>query len=343
MAQPFDAKSGKVSGNRFRSPKTFSTSRRPSTRCFRRPECALVYQARSPSGCFAASLARSKRPADRLPRRARQSVQSENLAPTKSGSLSTSPIRSRETPTSGSTRPPVEFRPDSRRTPRSTPRRSGLPMEAGSSSFRFARATPTSSKSSNGAGNDEPILVSPRTKYPPDWSRDGRFILFRAIDEETNFELWYLPVGGQQQPVPFLKATFGVSHGQFSPDGKWVAYASNESGKWEIYVTSFPTPGGNWKVSSCRRRRAEMAARRERNLLSGARRKTDGRRGQGRTSFRSRRRDRRSSRRGGASVFPRRIFSATTSPPMGNVSWSTRMSGKRLHRPSRSSSTGRQP
>jgi Tol biopolymer transport system component len=104
-------------------------------------------------------------------------------------------------------------------------------------------------KSSNGVGNDDPILVNPRTKYPVDWSRDGRFILFRAIDESTNFELWYLPAG-ERQAIPYLKSKFGVSHGQFSPDGKWVAYASNESGRWEVYVSSFPAPGGNWKISS---------------------------------------------------------------------------------------------
>jgi Tol biopolymer transport system component len=104
-------------------------------------------------------------------------------------------------------------------------------------------------KSSNGDGNDEPILVSTRTKYPLDWSRDGRLILFRAIDENSNFELWYLPAG-RKEPVSYLKSTFGVSHGQFSPDQKWVAYASNESGTWEIYVAPFPGPGGNWKVSA---------------------------------------------------------------------------------------------
>ena len=104
-------------------------------------------------------------------------------------------------------------------------------------------------KASSGVGSDDPILVNPRTKYPLDWSRDGRFLLFRAIDENTNFELWYLPAA-DRQPMPYIKARFGVSHGQFSPDGKWVAYSSNESGRWEVYVSSFPAPGGNWKISS---------------------------------------------------------------------------------------------
>ena len=105
-------------------------------------------------------------------------------------------------------------------------------------------------KSSSGAGGEESIIQSERSKNPTDWSLDGRFILYRAFDATTNLELWALPVGGDRKPIPFIKAPFGVSHGQFSPDGRWVAYASNESGKWEIYVSSFPGPGGNWKVSS---------------------------------------------------------------------------------------------
>jgi eukaryotic-like serine/threonine-protein kinase len=104
-------------------------------------------------------------------------------------------------------------------------------------------------KSSSGAGSEERILQSQGTKYPNDWSPDGRFILYRAIEGRTNPKLWAMPVG-DRKPSPVIDATFGVSQGQISPDGRWVAYASNESGKWEIYVAPFRGAGGNWKVSS---------------------------------------------------------------------------------------------
>jgi len=105
-------------------------------------------------------------------------------------------------------------------------------------------------RSSGGGGSEEPILHSERTKNPSDWSPDGRLVLFRTFDAQSNLELWVVPVGGEGQPMPFIKATYGVSNGQFSPDGRYVAYASNESGRWEIYVAPFPGPGGNWKLSS---------------------------------------------------------------------------------------------
>jgi Tol biopolymer transport system component len=106
-------------------------------------------------------------------------------------------------------------------------------------------------KSSSGAGTAKPLLRGELEgqKYATDWSADGRFLLYRTHDA-TSIQLWAVPLEGDRKPYPFLKTTFGTSHGQFSPDGKWVAYASNESGKWEIFVAPFPGPGGNSRVSS---------------------------------------------------------------------------------------------
>ena len=63
--------------------------------------------------------------------------------------------------------------------------------------------------------------------------------------------MWILPMSGDKKPYPYLESTSNEGHGQFSPDGKWIAYASDESGKLEIYVQGFPvTGGGKWQVSA---------------------------------------------------------------------------------------------
>jgi roadblock/LC7 domain-containing protein len=79
---------------------------------------------------------------------------------------------------------------------------------------------------------------------PNDWSRDGKYILYN-----TGSELWFVTVPELKSSL-FLKTLSVVRNGQFSPDGKWVAYASNETGKWEIFVTSFPEARGKWQVSA---------------------------------------------------------------------------------------------
>ena len=105
-------------------------------------------------------------------------------------------------------------------------------------------------KNSSGSQGEELLLQNERTKYDTDWSPDGRLLLYRALDPKSNMELWLLPIEGERKPIPFIKTSFGASHGQFSPDGRWIAYASNETGKWEVYVAPLPGPGGNWKVST---------------------------------------------------------------------------------------------
>ena len=105
-------------------------------------------------------------------------------------------------------------------------------------------------KLSSGAGPDELLLESDQAKGPTDWSYDGRFLLFRSNDPQTGMDLWVLPVSGEKKPFPCLKTPFDERDGQFSPDGKWVAYGSNESGRSEIYVLPFPGPGGKFQIST---------------------------------------------------------------------------------------------
>jgi Tol biopolymer transport system component len=105
-------------------------------------------------------------------------------------------------------------------------------------------------KLSSGAGADELLLESDQGKVPADWSADGRFLLFRSNDPQTGFDLWVLPLSGDKMPIPVLKTPFEERDGQFSPDGKWIAYQSNESGRFEIYVQPFPGPGGKFQISA---------------------------------------------------------------------------------------------
>jgi Tol biopolymer transport system component len=83
------------------------------------------------------------------------------------------------------------------------------------------------------------LLATPENKAPVDWSPDGRFLLFRSPGKATGFDLWALPMDGDRKPFPVVQTDFEERDGQFSPDGKWVAYQSNESGRMEIYVQPF--------------------------------------------------------------------------------------------------------
>jgi serine/threonine protein kinase/Tol biopolymer transport system component len=105
-------------------------------------------------------------------------------------------------------------------------------------------------KLSNSAGNEEPLLKNFIPKIPYDWSRDGRFIIYGVIDPKTSWDLWVLPLEGDQTPVPFLQTDSDERQAQFSPNGKWVAYTSLESGRPEVYVRPFPAAAGKWQVST---------------------------------------------------------------------------------------------
>jgi len=106
-------------------------------------------------------------------------------------------------------------------------------------------------KVSSGTGQSEAVVKSSTPKEPKDWSRDGRFILFESIDPKTNrHDLWVVPPSGDRQPVPFLQTLFDERQAQFSPDGRWVAYVSDESGRSEVYVQSFPKPGSKSMIST---------------------------------------------------------------------------------------------
>jgi Tol biopolymer transport system component len=105
-------------------------------------------------------------------------------------------------------------------------------------------------KNASGAGKEELLLKTDSNKIPMDWSPDGRFILYVVNDPKTKFDVWILPLFGDQKPEPFLQTEANERLARFSPNGRWIAYVSDESGANEIYVQSFPASGGKWQVST---------------------------------------------------------------------------------------------
>ena len=82
------------------------------------------------------------------------------------------------------------------------------------------------------------------------WSPDGKLIAFERLGSSGRWEIWMLPMEGEHKPYPYLQGQFLESHPTFSPDGKWLAYTSNESGRGEVYVQRFPGPGEKVQVST---------------------------------------------------------------------------------------------
>jgi len=111
-------------------------------------------------------------------------------------------------------------------------------------------------KFASGAGAEERLVVSDQPKFPNSWSANGRFLLYSSLDPQTSSDLWVAPVEGDRPPWVFLKTPFREAWAAFSPDGRWVAYHSDESGRDEIYVRPFAPPGsagatgGQWQVST---------------------------------------------------------------------------------------------
>jgi len=102
-------------------------------------------------------------------------------------------------------------------------------------------------KPADGSRSEEALLVDATDKFPLSWSPDGRFLLFNKL--AATAELWVLPLNGDRKPFPYRQNRFNNQGGAFSPDGRWVAFLSNESGGLRIHVAPFPGPGGQSQVS----------------------------------------------------------------------------------------------
>jgi Tol biopolymer transport system component len=106
-------------------------------------------------------------------------------------------------------------------------------------------------KATTGAAQEEVLLKSKEGKFPTAWSSDGRFIAYNRISPEGRPDLWVLPLLGDRKPIPFVQSEFGEMFGYFSPNGRWLAYTSLESGRQEVYIRPFSPPSaGIWPVST---------------------------------------------------------------------------------------------
>jgi dipeptidyl aminopeptidase/acylaminoacyl peptidase len=101
-----------------------------------------------------------------------------------------------------------------------------------------------------GSGAEELLYASESIKRPNGFSPDGKLLAFYQLESDTNLDIWILPLTGDRTPYPFLKTSFTEANAAFSPDGKWLAYNSNESGRFDVYVAPFPGPGRKWQVST---------------------------------------------------------------------------------------------
>lgn len=98
---------------------------------------------------------------------------------------------------------------------------------------------------------ERPLLASGSvSRHPFDWSADGRFILYSEVTPGVPEDIWVLPLDGDRRPYPWLTTRFHEGAASFSPNGRWIVYESDESGRSEIYVRAFDDPRARWQIST---------------------------------------------------------------------------------------------
>jgi Tol biopolymer transport system component len=120
-------------------------------------------------------------------------------------------------------------------------------LPAGTVSYEIHR------KPLSGTGQDERLIVSGVNGFPSGVSHDGQWLLFNQSGTKTDNDIWALPLTGARKPVPYLQTPFGEFGAVFAPvpgPTRWVAYTSNESGRYEVYLQQFPATGAKHQVST---------------------------------------------------------------------------------------------
>ncbi len=104
-------------------------------------------------------------------------------------------------------------------------------------------------KPADGSISAERLLTSPHPQFATSFSPDGNTLAFSALHPESNFDIWLLPME-ERKPLPFLNSPFNEAGAAFSPNGRWIAYVSDETGQDEVYIRAFPGPEGKWQISN---------------------------------------------------------------------------------------------
>jgi serine/threonine-protein kinase len=120
--------------------------------------------------------------------------------------------------------------------------------------FAFRRSDPSGIfwQPADGSGEAERLITSEKWQYPTSWSPDGKVLVYTEFpqDDLNLGDIGLLAVDGESRPRPFLNTPLNEAGGVVSPDGHYLAYYSNESGRYEVYVRPFPASGGKWQISS---------------------------------------------------------------------------------------------
>jgi Tol biopolymer transport system component len=105
-------------------------------------------------------------------------------------------------------------------------------------------------RAADGSGAIEQLTITENLGAPQSWTPDGSTMAFTDFHPETGEDIWVLQLHGDRRPRPFLHTPFHEAQPQFSPDGHWLAYVSNESGRTEVYVQLYPGPGARHLIST---------------------------------------------------------------------------------------------
>ena len=102
----------------------------------------------------------------------------------------------------------------------------------------------------SGSGKQEKLETPAVSGSVASWSPNGRYLFMQLQNNATRFDVYYIDLSGDRKLTPFLNSPANELGAVLSPNGKWLAYTSDESGRAEIYVTAFPDPGGKWQISN---------------------------------------------------------------------------------------------